>query len=147
MRLVHDEWDVKRGQVPEKVYFPQFPPWAKAAMKSGHGGGDFFTNYYFAEAIRTGKQPYLDVYRGVAMSAVGILAWKSVLDRNNRYEMPDFRREVSRKKWAGDTWQPMNLDDPKAPPIGSRGRDRGLMPDALRRARKIWKANGYTGKN
>ena len=29
-------------------------------------------------AIRTGEPPYLNVYRGVAMSAIGILAWKSV---------------------------------------------------------------------
>lgn len=37
-----------------------------------------FTNYYFAEAIRIGKQPFLDVYRSVAMSAVGFLAWRSM---------------------------------------------------------------------
>jgi len=91
-------------------------------MKAGHGGGDFFTNHYFAEAIRSGRQPYLDVYRGVAMSVVGILAWKSVLDRNSSYDVPDFSHESSRRKWEHDTWCPMDLDDPEAPPVSSAAR-------------------------
>ena len=41
--------------------------------------GDFFTSFHFAEAIRTGQQPFLDVHRGVCMSIVGILAWRSAL--------------------------------------------------------------------
>ena len=73
VRIVHDEWDLKRGQVTEQVYYPQFPDWATEAAHAGHGGGDFFTNHYFAEAVRSGEQPYLNVYRGVAMSIIGIL--------------------------------------------------------------------------
>ena len=143
LRIVHDEWALRKSQVPEKLYYPQFPQWARKAIKSGHGGGDFFTNYHFAQAIRTGKQPYLNVYRGVAMSCVGILAWKSVLDKGNSYEVPDFSRESSRKKWANDAWRPMDLDDPKAPPISSRGRDRGLLPEGVKRARRVWKKIGF----
>jgi len=145
-RIVHDEWEVKGNQAPEKIYYPQFPKWAAAALKAGHGGGDWFTNHYFAEAIRTGKQPYLDVYRGVAMSVVGILAWKSVLDRGNSYEVPDFTRESSRKKWANDTWRPLDLDDPKAPPVSSRGRNREILPAGLKVARQAWKKIGYKGE-
>jgi predicted dehydrogenase len=145
VRLVHDEWELRKGQVPEKLYYPQFPKWAAKATKSGHGGGDFFTNYHFAQAIKTRKQPYLNVYRGVAMSVVGILAWKSVLDKGSSYEVPDFTREASRKKWANDTWRPMDIDNPKAPPISSRGRDRGLLPQGLKRARKVWKKLGFKG--
>ena len=146
IRIVHDEWDLKAGQVTEKIEYPQFPAWAMKAAHAGHGGGDFFTNYYFAEAIRTGKQPYLNVYRGVAMSTIGILAWKSVLDRGNSYDVPDFTREISRKKWANDTWNPLDLDNPKAPPNNSRGKDRGLLPSGLKIARQEWKKIGYTGK-
>ena len=61
------------------------------ARKSGHGGGDFWTTFHFAEAIRTGKPPFLDVYRGVAMSSVGILAWKSALQDGQPFDVPDFR--------------------------------------------------------
>ena len=145
VRIVHDEWELKKGQVPEKVYFPQFPAWAKGASEAGHGGGDYFTNHYFAEAIRTNTQPFLDVYRGVAMSVVGIQAWKSVLDRGNGYDVPDFRSESVRRKHAKDTWKPFDLDDPKAPPISSYGK-REVIPERLKRAHKVWKSKGYDGE-
>jgi len=147
VRLVHDEWDLKPGQVPEKVYYPQFPEWAKGAASAGHGGGDFFTNHHFAEAIRAGEQPYLDVYRGVAMSVIGILAWKSVLDNGNSYAVPDFRCEESRRAYEDDHWRPMDLDDPNAPPISSRGKVREVIPERLEEAREIWREMGYTGKD
>ncbi len=146
IRLVRDEWDLKPGQVPETVYYPQFPEWAKQAVSAGHGGGDYFTNYYFAQAIRSGEPPYLDVYRGVAMSVVGILAWKSVLDNGASYTVPDFRDETARRAYENDHWQPMNLDDPNAPPISSRGKQREVIPAALDKARKIWRDLGYTGE-
>ncbi len=145
VRIAHDEWELKKGQVPEKTYFPQFPAWAQAAARAGHGGGDWFTNHYFAEAIRSGKQPYLNVYRGVAMSAIGILAWKSVLDQGNSYEVPDFARESSRRKWAKDTWRPLDLDDPQAPPVCSQGKQRQVLPGGLKKARQVWKSIGYQG--
>jgi predicted dehydrogenase len=145
VRVVHDEWDLKPGQVTEKVYYPQFPEWAKGATGAGHGGGDFFTNHYFAEAIRSGEQPYLDVYRGVAMSVIGILAWKSVLDNGNSYAVPDFGSEASRCAYENDHWRPMDLDDPNAPPISSRGKVREVIPEHLEEARRIWREMGYTG--
>jgi predicted dehydrogenase len=145
VRVVHDEWDLKPGQVSERIYYPQFPDWAKEAVSAGHGGGDFFTNHYFAEAIRTGEQPYLDVYRGVAMSSIGILAWKSVLDNGNSYAVPDFRCEASRRAYENDLWRPMDLDDPHAPAISSRGKQRDVIPEWFERAREIWKGLGYTG--
>jgi predicted dehydrogenase len=143
VRVVHDEWDLKPGEVTERVYYPQFPAWAKEAGSAGHGGGDFFTNHYFAEAIRTGEPPYLNVYRGVAMSVVGILAWKSVLDNANSYAVPDFTRAESREPYKRDTWRPFDLDDPNAPPVSSRGKERGLIPENLKEAREIWRRLGY----
>jgi predicted dehydrogenase len=145
VRVVHDEWDLKPGQVAETIYYPIFPEWAKEAASAGHGGGDFFTNYFFAEAIHTGEQPYLNVYRGVAMSVVGILAWKSVLDNGDSYEVPDFAREESRRAYENDRWRPMDLDDPHAPPVSSRGNSREVIPKSLERAREIWDRLGYRG--
>jgi len=147
IRIVHEEWDLKRGQVPEKVYYPQFPAWAKEAVHAGHGGGDYFTNHYFAQAIRSGEQPYLNVYRGVAMSVIGILAWKSVLDNGNSYALPDFTSEASRRAYENDHWRPMDLDDPQAPPISSRGKERELLPEHLEEARRIWRKIGYRGED
>jgi predicted dehydrogenase len=143
IRVVHDEWDLKPGDVTERIYYPQFPEWAKEAANAGHGGGDFFTNHYFAEAIRTGEQPYLNVYRGVAMSVVGILAWKSVLDNGSSYAVPDFTREESRRAYEHDRWRPMDLHDPNAPPTSSRGKAREIIHENLEEARKIWARQGY----
>ena len=55
----------------------------------------------FAQAIRTRTQPYLDVYRGVRMSIVGILACRSALADGAPVDVPDFRREEDRKKFKG----------------------------------------------
>ncbi len=144
VRIWHEDYELKPGQLPERIIYPQFPKWATAAVEAGHGGGDFFTNYYFAQAIRTGKQPYLDVYRGVAMSVIGILAWKSVLNSNNSYDVPDFRNEKARKLVEKDHWQPMDIANPKSPPLNSRGK-RHVVPSALKDAQKIWKKMGYPG--
>lgn len=90
----------------EKRYQPKFPPFAHKAAKAGHGGGDFFMNYYFAKAIRTDEQPFLDVYRGIDMSIIGILAYRSALQKNVSLEVPDFRKESVRKKYERDDWSP-----------------------------------------
>jgi predicted dehydrogenase len=145
VRVVHDEWDLQPGEVAEQVAYPRFPDWAAAAASAGHGGGDFFTNYYFAEAIRRGEPPYLNVYRGVAMSVIGILAWKSVLNHSQSYAVPDFTREASRHAYADDHWRPFDLEDPRAPPTISSGRPREVIPENLARAREIWDALGYGG--
>jgi predicted dehydrogenase len=145
VRVVHEEWDLRPGQVPETSYYPRFPDWAKVAVSAGHGGADFFTNYYFAEAIRRGEQPYLNVYVGVAMSVVGILAWKSVLNGGNSYAVPAFAREESRQAYEDDHWRPMDLDDPNAPAISSRGKERQVISENLERAREIWNRLGYRG--
>lgn len=126
----------------ETSHYPRFPDWAKDAASAGHGGGDFFTNHYFAEAIRTGAQPDLNVYRGVAMSVVGILAWKSVLDASNSYAVPDLTREEARRAYEDDHGSPMDLDDPDAPPVSSRGKSRGMIQENLEQAREIWQRLG-----
>lgn len=38
----------------ETVYTPDFPEEFAEAGRTGHGGGDFFTSFHFAEAIRSG---------------------------------------------------------------------------------------------
>ena len=92
VRVWHEEWNRKRGQATERTYSPDWPEHGNLARKAGHGGGDFWTSLHFANAIRSGKQPYLDVYRGVAMSSVGILAWRSALEDGRPFAIPDFHK-------------------------------------------------------
>jgi len=115
------------------------------AEKSGHGGGDFWTNFHFANAIRSGEAPFLDVYRGVAMSSVGILAWKSALAEGQPVAVPDFRDEESRKKYEDDHWSPWPEDAGEGqPPPSIRGvvepREAGRVL-----AKKVWEEIGYEG--
>ena len=143
LRVKHESWDMAKGDVAEKIYAPQFPVHADLARRAGHGGGDFFTCHYFAEAIRTGRQPWLNVYRGLDMSMVGIVAWKSVLQDGAPVELPDFRKESVRKKYETDNWSPFAEDvGPGQPPPSITGMN---PPNArqIKAARKVWKEIGH----
>ena len=102
IRVWHDPWDVPENTPQERVYDPTWPHNAELAEKAGHGGGDFWVDYYFAEAIRTNTQPFLDVYRGVAMSSVGILMNRSMKAGGAPFEVPDFRDKMARKRFEND---------------------------------------------
>jgi hypothetical protein len=115
LRVFHDHWQIKEGGQAELIYAPEFPIKDKNIAASGHGGGDYFTSLNFAEAIRKGKQPFLNVYRGIDMTTIGIQGWKSSLDNGNNYEIPDFRKESVRKKYENDHFSPYPQDKNKAP--------------------------------
>ena len=134
VRVWHEEWNVRDGQQPERTYAPDWPE-----------HGDFWTSFHFAHAIRSGQQPFLDVYRGVTMSSVGILAWKSALQDGTPFEVPDFRAPEARQPHADDHWSPCPAHaDEDQPPPSIRGRV-DPRPDAIEKARRIWSEMGYQG--
>jgi len=148
VRVWHEPWQLRQGELVERTYVPDWPEHAELARRAGHGGGDFWTNFAFANAIRSGKPPFLDVYRGVAMSSVGILAWRSALEDGRPFDVPDFRKESSRQMYEDDDWSPF-------PSAAGRGQHQ-LPPSILgypqpsargrANARRVWKEIGYTGK-
>ena len=77
------------------------------------------------------------MYRAVAMSSVGILAWRSALQEGQPVEVPDFRDEAQRAPYEGDTWSPWPGGDPQAPSSIQPARE--PTPEALERARRVWK--------
>ncbi|MHB1483383.1 MAG: Gfo/Idh/MocA family protein [Saccharofermentanales bacterium] len=146
LRITHESWDMKEGDVPEKIYLPDFPENAKIASQMGHGGGDFFTEYYFAQAIRDNEQPYLDVYRGLDMTLVGIQAYKSSLANGAPFEIPDFRNESVRVLYENDNWSPFPEDKaPGQPPPSIKGLHTPSK-EALEYAQKVWDEIGYHGQ-
>lgn len=146
VRIWHDEWDLADGELSERTYVPDWPEHGDLARQAGHGGGDFFTNFEFARAIRSGRQPFLNVYRGVAMSSVGILAWRSALEDGRPFDVPDFRKERQRKPFEDDHWSPFPKDaGPGQPPPSIRGFTKPRK-EALAYARKVWKEQGYSGR-
>jgi predicted dehydrogenase len=138
LRVYHDPFDCKRGQPEEVIYRPRFPHHEAEALKAGHGGGDFYTVWHFAEAIRKGRQPYLDVYRGVSMSIVAMQGWRSCLADGAPVEVPDFRKESVRSRHEHDQWSPFPEDaGPGQPPPSICGFNTPSAR-AVRKARTIW---------
>ena len=138
VRLRREQYHEEHTEPVEQIYLPDFPEHHEKALKAGHGGGDFFMNYHFAEAIRKKEQPFLDVYRGVNMSIVGILAYRSALQDSNTLEVPDFRREAEREKYATDDWSPdpvKRLTGHPRPSILGEIKPTGK---GLAYARKVW---------
>ncbi|MBI2438513.1 MAG: Gfo/Idh/MocA family oxidoreductase [Lentisphaerae bacterium] len=146
LRLVHEPWDLRKGDAAEKIYTPDFPAHADQARRAGHGGGDFFTNYFFAEAIRSGRQPFLNVYRALDMTIAGIQGWRSCLEKGAPMEIPDFRRESIRRKYENDHWSPFPEDaGPGQPPQSILGFIKPTRRQ-FRLSRAVWRKIGYRGR-
>lgn len=146
IRIRREQYHEEKTEPVERIYLPTFPEEHAEAAKSGHGGGDYFMNYHFAEAIRRNEHPYLDVYRGVAMSAVGILAYRSALNDSITFEVPNFRDKATRAKYANDHWSPNPLTRKEGDPWPSILGDIKPTQMGLEYARKIWRSIGYYGE-
>jgi predicted dehydrogenase len=146
IRVWHEPWDLQPGEEAERVYTPDWPEHGDLAAKAGHGGGDFWTNFHFTNAIRTGEMPFLNVYRGVAMSSVGILAWKSALEDGRPFDVPDFSDEASRQSYENDHWSPWpEHAGPGQPPPSILGTPTP-GEEAIAFAREVWREIGYEGE-
>lgn len=146
VRVWHEEWDRPEDKPLDRVYTPEWPEHGDLARKAGHGGGDFWTNFHFAEAIRRKELPFLNVYRGVAMSSVGILGWKSALEDGRPFEVPDFSKESERTKYENDRWSPWPKDAGSGQPPPSILGTPEPSKAGVAAARKIWRKQGYKGR-
>jgi hypothetical protein len=144
LRILKEAID-NNGELLERRYVPDFPVYKEEAIRASHGGGDFFTNLYFGEAIRENKQPYLDVYRGIDMSIVGILAYRSALEGGVPLRVPDFRNEAERKAYENDNWSPDPERAGPGQPFPSVTGKIEPTPQALELAKKVWSEIGYDG--
>lgn len=61
---------------------------------AGHGGGDYYIVKDFVDAIKTGVQPELNVYKGAEWTAVALLSQLSVTNGGRIMEMPNFRKNM-----------------------------------------------------
>lgn len=129
-----------------RTYSPNWPEHGDLAARAGHGGGDFWTLFYFGEAIRSGEQPWFNVYRACAMSSIGILAWKSIVSGGQTFDVPDYENEEDRKKYENDTWCPFlkEGEDPAGKPPRTVS---GWVPseEAHQAAKAVWEKRHYWG--
>jgi len=89
---------------------------------SGHGGIDYYVTYHFIKVLENKEKPFFDVYRSVALSAVGILGWYSALTDSREFKIPDFTKKEERDLIRNDFrspfvergskwWIPYRLDE------------------------------------
>ena len=93
------------GQGEHTIYQPQ--PELDIAAKSGHGGGDFWTTYNFLHAIlgdEEAKKRSINVYDAVDMCIPGILGYKSIVNGNASFDVPNLRNKAERDAFRGDTF-------------------------------------------
>lgn len=138
VRIRRERFDKTEGQPEEIMYLPDFPFHHEEAVRSGHGGGDFFMNYFFAEAVRTGVQPYFDVYRGVTMAMVGIQAYRSAVEGSGQLEIPNMRDEAARSAFEDDHWSPNPATHKTGDPAPSLLGHFTPPADGLKYAAEVW---------
>ncbi|MEA3403059.1 MAG: Gfo/Idh/MocA family oxidoreductase [Armatimonadota bacterium] len=143
LRVRREQYHEERQHPEEVIYRPDFPDFHEQAMRAGHGGGDFFMNYHFAEAIRRKEPPFLDVYRGVTMSIIGPLAYRSALSDSNTIDVPDFRREEDREAYEDDDWRPDPREGDPWPSIEGR---KEPTEEQIAFSRQVWRERGYEGE-
>ncbi len=98
------------GDSPKLKVKAEWPFMAEEAEQAGHGGGDFWTFYYFAHALRTGQAPFFDVYRAADCTSPGILAVRSSLANGQPFDVPDFRKSLDRARYREDHWAQKRYD-------------------------------------
>ncbi len=106
--LRYNKWNIPEGlEKKDNLYMPSWNhPKEELIEKEGHGGGDFLVIEEFLNCILEDRKPDFDVYFATKMSAVAILAHRSVLARGEAFDVPDFRKEEDRVAWENDRETP-----------------------------------------
>ena len=86
-------------------YTPEKQIEADLAKKfNTHGGADFYPTHFFIEKIlgRPDGKWAIDVYQAVDMGICGILAFRSILNGNKPFKVPNLRSKEERDAWRND---------------------------------------------
>ena len=106
VRLTYNPWDKPTPETPETQLIQatwEYPSLDNFAKKAGHGGGDFYVVYHFVRYLKQGIEPPFTVIPAVTLSALEIMAGRSVQNGGVAYDIPDFSKEEDRKKYENDT--------------------------------------------
>jgi predicted dehydrogenase len=98
------------GQAPKYPVVPHWDELGEQAAKTGHGGGDFWTLYYFARQILEGEPAFFDVYRAADCTLPGILAYRSSLAEGQPFAVPDLRDPRQREACRHDHFAQPRFD-------------------------------------
>ncbi len=85
-----------------ECYKPEFEL-TKQAATYAHGGSDFFTMYFFCEKIRGDENAdIIDVYEAMDMFLPGMFAYRSIMNGNASFDIPNLRNKADREKYRND---------------------------------------------
>ncbi len=126
--LRYNSWNKPEGMEQDNLYDPQWNHKDEALIeKEGHGGGDFLVIQEFLNCVREDRKPDFDVYFATRMSAVGILAHRSLLEKGMPYDIPDFSKEEDRVLWENDYLTPFYGPNGEKPSLRC-GSHEGFVP-------------------
>lgn len=100
------DWTKPEDKELTKTYDACPPYIIERIRTAGHGNADKLMMYYIIDCLKGKKEPFFDVYRSVALSAAGILAWRSVLEDGKEFIIPDFKNKDERKAVENDYLTP-----------------------------------------
>ncbi len=130
------------GASPKFEVIPKWDQLGELAEPTGHGGGDFWTLYYFARQILTAEKAPFDLYSSCDVTIPGILAYRSALEGGQPYAVPDFRDKSEREKYRDDDWRPPVYDHKNGVfPAGADFKLTGQFTSVI--TELIWKAQLY----
>ena len=98
------------GHSPKHEIIPHWQGLGEHAAKAGHGGGDFWTLYYFARQILEGTPGPFDVYGASDCTIPGLLAYRSQRENGTPLDVPDFRDPKQREKHRDDHYAQPRYD-------------------------------------
>jgi len=101
---VYMEGDKGNGKGDHETYSP--PHIISESERAGHGGGDFYTQYYFVRAIlgdEVAMERTINVYDAADMSICGTLGYRSIVEGNAPIKVPNLRNKEERDAYRNDT--------------------------------------------
>jgi len=98
------------GNSPKFEVEPYWDELGEIAVKTGHGGGDFWVLYYFVRAIFEGKPAPFDIYSASDCTIPGILAYRSQVENGQPFDVPDFRNAEEREAYRDDDFAQPRYD-------------------------------------
>lgn len=95
-----DTWE------PIQMYYenhehPWWVKWGDKARPTGHWGGDYFVIFDFIRMLRTGREPWVDVYDAACWSSIYGCTKQSLDNGNAPVDMPDF----TNGRWKNRDWR------------------------------------------
>nr|MBQ4317579.1 Gfo/Idh/MocA family oxidoreductase [Clostridia bacterium] len=111
IKYAYTAWAIPEGAEASRSYNARPAVISDAQKAAGHGGSDYALNMMFINFLKGEVEPFFNVHRACTLAAAGILAWRSVLDNGNGYDIPDFSIKAERDKVRNDFLTPFPKAD------------------------------------